>query len=54
MRAGSKFIIGFITAAVTFATLMAFAEPLALSQRDNHCWYNKTGNEPGDTTKTDY
>ena len=56
MRTRSGFLIGFIAAAITFATLMAFAKPFYADRRNgNSCWHaNKKTVEPTDTTKTGY
>jgi hypothetical protein len=54
MKRRPRFFIGFIAAAITFATLMAFAKPLSHERKNgSRCWYHdkKTG-EATDTTKT--
>lgn len=56
MKRRSGFLLGFITAAITFATLMAFAKPLSHERKNgSKCWYHdkKTG-EAADTTNANY
>ncbi|CAN5747116.1 hypothetical protein BH10BAC2_BH10BAC2_44100 [soil metagenome] len=53
MKRRPRFFIGFIAAAITFATLMAFAKPLSHERKNgSRCWYHeKQAGEATDTTK---
>jgi hypothetical protein len=57
MKGSNRFIIGFIAAAVTFASLIAFVGPKRFAQYRQHCHENSqrwnNGSEQPATTQPD-